>query len=58
MARGEVAERKVRTAKAFERLKRLAEPRHEIGGGREFGIGQCATRVGWMQSIFSLAKCF
>src|SRR5260370_21249350 len=58
MARGEVVERQLRAAKAFEPLKRLAEPRHEIGGGGEFGIGQCATRLGWMQTILGLAQCF
>ena len=58
MAGGKIAERLRPAVKTFERLKRVAESRHEIGGGGEFGIGQCAARIGWMQTILGLAKCF
>ncbi len=49
MTRGDLAQRARLFAEAFERRQRLCEPTNQIGGGREFAIGQADARIGRMQ---------
>ena len=59
MARGELAERQWRVGRGFSNgSSASAEPGDQIGSGGQFGIGQCVARVGAMQAVFALAKCF